>query len=311
MLGALADNGGPTVTHAIAATSPAFDAGDPAGCSRDDGALLTTDQRGVTRPQFGRCDIGAFELACGNGTVDVGETCDDGGRLDGDCCSASCQLDENGSACNDGNACTVGNTCAEGVCGAGSPLACNACETCAPAAGCVANVRTSCDQPTQRFSGELSFAATGTPKVKWHWAKGGATTLGDFGDPLGGDAYTLCVFDESGATPTVLFGARTRAGTCGKKPCWKQLNASSLQYRDPELSPDGLHGILLKAASAGRSRVLLTGKGSALGLPTLPLPLPLRAQLQAENGRCWEGRYFDVGVQRNDGKAFKAKAYRP
>lgn len=311
ILDELADNGGPTATHAIDAASPAFGAGDPAGCTRDDGALLATDQRGVTRPQLGGCDIGAFELACGNGTVDVGETCDDGGGLDGDCCSARCQLEENGSACNDGNACTVGNTCTEGVCGGGTPLACNACETCVPSAGCVANVRTGCDQPSQRFSGELSFTATGTPKLKWHWAKGGAATLGDFGDPLGDDVFAFCVFDESGMTPTVLFGAQTRAGTCGKKPCWKQPNASSLQYRDPELSPDGLHGILLKAGPAGRSRALLTGKGSALDLPALPLRLPLRAQLQADNGRCWEGRYFDVGVQRNDGKAFKAKAYRP
>jgi hypothetical protein len=54
-LGPLQDNGGPTDTHAIGATSPAFDAGGT-GCP-------TTDQRGVARPQGAACDIGAFELA--------------------------------------------------------------------------------------------------------------------------------------------------------------------------------------------------------------------------------------------------------
>jgi CSLREA domain-containing protein len=57
-LGALADNGGPTLTHAISSSSPAFDSADPATCS-----TTATDQRGITRPQSSACDRGAFELA--------------------------------------------------------------------------------------------------------------------------------------------------------------------------------------------------------------------------------------------------------
>ena len=56
VLGPLADNGGLTMTHALLPGSPALDSGDPAG-------TLAVDQRGVTRPQAGRCDMGAFELA--------------------------------------------------------------------------------------------------------------------------------------------------------------------------------------------------------------------------------------------------------
>ena len=53
LLGPLADNGGPTWTHALLPGSPAIDAGD---------TTLTTDQRGEARP-FGLADdIGAFEL---------------------------------------------------------------------------------------------------------------------------------------------------------------------------------------------------------------------------------------------------------
>ena len=51
----LADNGGPTRTHALRAGSPAIDHAGPGPC--DTGR----DQRGVRRPQGDRCDIGAFE----------------------------------------------------------------------------------------------------------------------------------------------------------------------------------------------------------------------------------------------------------
>jgi hypothetical protein len=60
LLGALADNGGPTWTQALPRTSPAVNAGNPAGCLDSTGALLSTDQRGL--PRWLRCDIGAFEL---------------------------------------------------------------------------------------------------------------------------------------------------------------------------------------------------------------------------------------------------------
>jgi len=57
---ALADNGGPTLTHALDSGSPAIDTGDDGNCP-------STDQRGFSRPADGdadmtaTCDIGAFE----------------------------------------------------------------------------------------------------------------------------------------------------------------------------------------------------------------------------------------------------------
>lgn len=60
-LGPLQANGGLTATIALLPGSAAIDKGDPAGCTGTEGELLTTDQRGVVRPQNGRCDVGAFE----------------------------------------------------------------------------------------------------------------------------------------------------------------------------------------------------------------------------------------------------------
>ena len=62
-LGPLADNGGPTHTHALLTDSPASPAIDAIpqetnGC----GTTFTEDQRGVSRPQGSACDIGAYEF---------------------------------------------------------------------------------------------------------------------------------------------------------------------------------------------------------------------------------------------------------
>ena len=72
LLGPLADNGGPTKTHALLSGSPAVDAGMTFAPS-----VISTDQRGVARPQGVSFDIGAYEYGpeiltvtiIGNGSV--------------------------------------------------------------------------------------------------------------------------------------------------------------------------------------------------------------------------------------------------
>ena len=60
-LGALADNGGPTTTMLPQANSPLLNKVPKTKCA------LTTDQRNVARPQDGKCDIGAVEVAAAQG----------------------------------------------------------------------------------------------------------------------------------------------------------------------------------------------------------------------------------------------------
>lgn len=64
-LGALANNGGPTMTRLPAGTSPLVNAIPIVDCGDGDalaGATVTTDQRGVSRPQDTGCEIGSVEL---------------------------------------------------------------------------------------------------------------------------------------------------------------------------------------------------------------------------------------------------------
>jgi hypothetical protein len=61
-LGALGANGGPTLTMLPQAGSPLLDAIPVDSCQADGAAGITTDQRGVTRPQGTGCDIGAVEV---------------------------------------------------------------------------------------------------------------------------------------------------------------------------------------------------------------------------------------------------------
>jgi hypothetical protein len=73
-LGPLADNGGPTQTHALCTNaeqpctdaSPALDAGNPAEPGSTADACPAIDQRGVNRFQ-NRCDIGAYETGASTG----------------------------------------------------------------------------------------------------------------------------------------------------------------------------------------------------------------------------------------------------
>lgn len=61
-LGPLGDNGGPTQTRLPQPGSPLIDAIPVASCQADGASGITTDQRGVSRPQGPGCDIGAVEV---------------------------------------------------------------------------------------------------------------------------------------------------------------------------------------------------------------------------------------------------------
>ncbi len=145
--------------------------------------------------------------------------------------------------------------------------------------------------------------------LKW---RGAATTQLELGDPVSADAYTLCVYDESGPTPQTLVSATVPpGGMCGTRACWTSVPAKGFKYASRNGAPDGIVRLRVKPGVDDAARTSLTAKGTALDVPALPLALPARAQLRATNGLCQQSVYSTGGVRRNDAQQFSGRADGP
>jgi len=137
--------------------------------------------------------------------------------------------------------------------------------------------------------------------LKWRWAKGAATSLGDFGDPTTTDGYLLCLYDAGVPLATI---ALPQGDVCAGKPCWR-MKPTNYRYKDKELTPNGALVAQLKAGIAGKASVKVNGKG--MNLPT-PNPTaftgPVDVQLQrADHGICF-GSTFSAPFKKNEGGVF-------
>lgn len=147
--------------------------------------------------------------------------------------------------------------------------------------------------------------------LAWKWANGQGTSAGSFGDPLQTDGMTLCLYDESGATPVLVFGAGVppnegcKAG--GGQSCWKAIR-NGYRYAKKDRRPAGIADLTAKSGKDGRAHLLVRGRGQHLTLPALPLGLPARAQLQSVTGQCWDAVFGPTGVNRNDATRFRGRA---
>jgi cysteine-rich repeat protein len=96
--------------------------------------------------------------ACGDGVQHSGEECDDGNLVDGDGCSASCELEP----------CTAvpASGCRTGLAGKGQ-----------------LKIKRNVSDPSKH-------------QLQWKWAKGAATLKADFGTPTDTERYYLCIYDH-------------------------------------------------------------------------------------------------------------------
>jgi hypothetical protein len=145
----------------------------------------------------------------------------------------------------------------------------------------------------------------------WKWANGQKTPIGSFGDPLDSDGMSLCLYDESGATPVLVFEAglppNQGCQNATDHACWK-ASRSSYRYLKKDGKPDGIADASAKPGTDGRAHVIVKGRGSHLTLPALPFSLPVRAQLQSATGQCWDAVFGQTGVNRNDPTRFRGRA---
>lgn len=118
--------------------------------------------------------------ACGDGTLDFGEQCDDGNTDPGDCCSSTCAYEAIDSPCEHPGICFAGGQCDDGECINGVAVDCDDGDSCTV---------DRCDEDAG------GCTSTGTP--------GCCTTDADCDDSVVCNGFEFC-----------QFGGPGRAGTC-------------------------------------------------------------------------------------------------
>ncbi|HYC01455.1 MAG TPA: lysyl oxidase family protein [Candidatus Limnocylindrales bacterium] len=242
---------------------------------------------------------------CGNGTVDMGEICDDGNALNGDCCSADCQtIGADGTPCASQNQCMVGGTCSSGTCQGGFLLECDPCLTCDPDAGCVVpgDIYPCQDAaPAKSVLVLKNGSVDEADSIIWKWKSQTPVALDEFGAPQASTELTLCVYDASG----LVLSATAQSGSdCADGACW-DVRDTSAAYTEEDGAVGGLTSIRIKEGTQGK--IVLKGRGEMLGVPPLFLPLPATVRLKRNDGTpCWQARFTDPAT--NAATLFKSRS---
>lgn len=247
---------------------------------------------------IGNLDIGSLDAwgleictQCGNGTLDAGETCDDGNTEDGDCCSADCQVaTPDGTPCSQAPQCLVGGACSSGTC-QGAQVSCHPCLTCDPPNGCVPPTDALCKgtQPNySRFTVRKHPTNANRDSISWTWKGGAPVALSDFGSPDTLSDMTLCVYDNAG----LKISSTIPAGqTCDGEGCWR-MRKSGWCYDDPDRSNDGVGRATLKPGDANSASIKFAGRGTNLGLGPLDINSHITVRLKRDDGTpCWESHF--------------------
>jgi cysteine-rich repeat protein len=291
---------------------------------------------GILTPGFEECDNGAANSdtapnacrtncllpRCGDDVTDTTESCDDGNTASCDGCSATC-VAEPGYVCGDGipepscgEQCDDGNAVSGDGCTNGCAL--EPCVTCtgAPSVCAATPPAADCAAPLQSKASKIQLkdhpAGSAKDKLSWKYGKGAATTMAALGDPVTATDYELCVYDGPGPGASLLVSAAIPGGgDCAGKPCWKMIGAApgkGFKYKSKDLTPDGIGGVVLKAGPEGRTKIIVKGKGTRLGIPAMPVAANATVTVQLSNdaGSCWNDTY-SAPAQKNDGVQFKDK----
>jgi cysteine-rich repeat protein len=216
-------------------------------------------------------------LACGDGSVQTGEQCDDGNTADGDCCSSTCLYEPAGSACVSGSTlCDIGACDAAGVCVA---------PVCRSAGASNLVIKSAADEAKDRWV--------------WKWRRGPLTTPADFGDPTTGTEYAFCL---SAGTAQAEIAIPADAAK------WR-ATSKGYRYNDAAGAAGGVTKVLLKSGD-GNAKVLLRGKGANLPDPMLgDVAPPVTARLIRSDGTvCFESVFTSADIIKHSPTLLKAKA---
>lgn len=281
---------------------------------------------------------------CGDGLrrPDLGEECDDGNTVGGDCCGPTCRI-ETGS-CDDGNACTLDDTCVGGTCVGGPPRLCDdgaACtrDACDPTLGCVSTpddarcaddgdlcTRERCDPVTlmcETLTTPRPLCGDGTSaglllsdrgdrrRLRWVW-KNGTISRAQLGDPVSArdTGYAVCVYDGE----RLAMSANVPASlTCDAgRSCWS-LRSGTLRFLRPDAQPEGIAAMRFRVGRPGRDGMAIAGRNAPLRLPDPASPDamfdpagPVVVQAVTSAGGCWGARFDAASIRTNRPDLFRA-----
>jgi hypothetical protein len=140
--------------------------------------------------------------------------------------------------------------------------------------------------------------------VSWRWTHGPAVDANALGFPYQATDFAFCVYDDSVTTPGVVARASLPAGpACAGARCWRiNSRESAASYRDKLGVAGAVGSASLKSGESYKTSAHVKARGVGLAMGTLFTGFPLRVQLQAENGQCWEAVYDADDVSVDDGQ---------
>jgi hypothetical protein len=286
-----------------------------------DGQSFDALGTGVAYGGVGRCMSSDEFAETGVRCADPAEA-SDGCRADS-CmrCSGSpetCEPLPDGVACASADPCTVVATCNAGECVASISDRCPVCQTCDGAGGCKSAPRNNCRRPFEVRNTKLSLSNEeddADDVAQWSWKKGARIATPDLGRPDVYGEVALCLFDESSASPALLYSAIFNAGLggfgspTGVDRGWSRSEDGSARLKEPHAS-----SVRMDSGEAGKGLIKMKGRGGFLStitpMPTSEIPLPVRVQFQIEGGACFEATYGADDVSRNTPGSFRAKGSR-
>jgi len=233
-----------------------------------------------------RCDIPA----------NSGKPCNDGN----DCtANDTCQGSQctgipvsDGTSCSDGNPCTNPDQCQGGFCVGGE------------------EPQTACKRPTVVGASRLVLRdpVTGDPVLRWQWQRGEATSLAELGNPRAATDVTLCLYDYSAGSASLVWQQTlSPGGFCTtKKTCWIRTK-NGYRFRSLDGAQGGVTSLRWNSGLSGKANISLRATTSNFTPPALPLDQDPTVVFQLSNGQaCWEGR-FSTSV-RNSDQSFEARS---
>ncbi|HYB99132.1 MAG TPA: M4 family metallopeptidase [Candidatus Limnocylindrales bacterium] len=154
-------------------------------------------------------------------------------------------------------------------------------------------------------------SAKGSRRIVWKVAAASAAEPDDFGDPTAGGSYALCFYEEDTALPHLVAELLVPGGgQCGDRPCWKSTRTGKTgqgwHFSDSAGNHDGIRTIGFRSGSDGESVLMIKASGSDVPVPPLPAMLPMRVQLQASDGACWQATYLPGSAEVNDETTLQA-----